>query len=374
MNNVFDFDYNNSILSVSNSILKHYGVPTYHKTLNFLDNKLKTNKKNVILLILDGMGIDLINKNMKPASFIRKNIAQSIYSVFPSTTAAATISWHSAMSPWESGWIGWSCYYPQYNQIVENFRNTNYYNGKKLSTPFPIEDIIKYETIYEKITKHNPSVEYHKIFPISVEPDGVTSFEEMCERIIYATKNSNKQKIISAYWNEPDHSTHILGTNNKTIKNILSDIDKTLEKMYSELEDSIIIVSADHGQIDIEEIYLNNFPEICKTFRIPPSIEARFLTFFIKENMQNIFENEFNKHFSADFKLYTKQEFMQSGLLGSGKMHKQIPYFIGDYVVIATSNKNLRYTTGEKNFQPLKGDHSGISEQEMLIPLIVLEK
>ena len=65
---------------------------------------------------------------------------------------------------------------------------------------------------------------------------------------------------------------------------------------------------------------------------------------------------------------------MQSGLLGSGKMHKQIPYFIGDYVVIATSNKNLRYTTGEKNFQPLKGDHSGISEQEMLIPLIVLEK
>ena len=374
MKNVFDFDYDNSILSASNSILKHYGLPTYHKTHLFLDEQLKSNKKNIILLILDGMGIDLINKNMKPTSFIRKNVKQSIYSVFPPTTAAATISWHSAMSPWESGWIGWACYYPQYKQIIENFRNTNCYTGEKLQTPFPIEDIIKYETIYEKITKHNPNVEYHKIFPISIEKDGVNSFEEMCERIVSATKSNNKQKIISAYWNEPDHTTHIYGTNHKTVKNILADIDNTLKQMYSELEDSIVIVSADHGQTDVKEIQLNDFPSICETFCIPPTLEARFVSFYIKEGMNKVFLTEFNKHFANEFKLSTKEEFIQSGLLGSGKMHRQIPDFIGDYVVIAIGNKNLRYTTGERPQKLNKGDHAGISEEEMLIPLIVLEK
>lgn len=36
MKNIFEFDYNHSILSVSNSLLKHYNVPiqsvcSYHK-------------------------------------------------------------------------------------------------------------------------------------------------------------------------------------------------------------------------------------------------------------------------------------------------------------------------------------------------------
>ena len=66
MKNVFDFDYNNSILSASNSILKHYGIQTYHKTHPFLDEKLKSNKKNgsIILMLHHNFGTDLIPKTI----------------------------------------------------------------------------------------------------------------------------------------------------------------------------------------------------------------------------------------------------------------------------------------------------------------------
>ena len=93
MKNVFDFDYDKSIVSLSNSLLKHYGVAQTHPSLKILDDVLKDNYQNVILMILDGMGSKLLEDNLSENSFLRANKTGDIYSVFPPTTAAATIAW-----------------------------------------------------------------------------------------------------------------------------------------------------------------------------------------------------------------------------------------------------------------------------------------
>ena len=56
-------DYDHSILSISNSLLQHFNVEHKYKSLSSLDNILAENYKNVVLLILDGMGIDIMKKN-----------------------------------------------------------------------------------------------------------------------------------------------------------------------------------------------------------------------------------------------------------------------------------------------------------------------
>ena len=90
MQKTFRFDYDRSLVSVSNSLLKYYNVKTYHPSLKLLDEKLAKNYKNVIFMILDGMGTDLIEKNLPETSFIRQHISAQIFSVFPPTTTAAT--------------------------------------------------------------------------------------------------------------------------------------------------------------------------------------------------------------------------------------------------------------------------------------------
>ena len=90
MQKTFRFDYDRSLVSVSNSLLKYYNVKTYHPSLKLLDEKLAKNYKNVIFMILDGMGTDLIEKNLPETSFIRQHISTQIFSVFPPTTTAAT--------------------------------------------------------------------------------------------------------------------------------------------------------------------------------------------------------------------------------------------------------------------------------------------
>ena len=369
MKNVFNFDYDQSIVSLSNSLLKNYHVKQTHPSLKILDNVLKENYQNVIFMILDGLGSKLLADNLPPTSFLRTNKIDNIYSVFPPTTAAATIAHHSSLTPYESGWIGWACYYPQYDEIIENFHNTAFYTGDELDTPAPAKTLIKYETIYEKITKQNPDVEYYKIFP-AFEKNGCETFEEMCARVSDAVKSSNNRKIISAYWTEPDHAAHYNGVQSKTVKQTLKNLDENIAKMMADLKDSVLIVSADHGLTDIEETYINDYPEICEMLEKPLCPEARLVTFFIKDGMKENFKKSFEHLFGADFKLYEKDEFLKTGLLGKGKKHPCIDTFFGDFVAVATANKSLRYK-GERTEKHMTADHAGIGEAEMVIPLIV---
>ena len=364
-------DYNNSILSVSNSVLKHFNGTSSYETLPELDAILKKDYKNIVLMIIDCMGTSIIDNNLPKHSFLRQHILKNISSVFPPTTAAATTTFHSGLPPVYSGWIGWMCYFRQYNEIIELFRNTEFYSGKPIVDSVANE-YIKYETIYSQIVNANNEVKYYKIFP-PFDSDGVQSFKEMCERIVQITKQNSSRKIISAYWNEPDHSIHQYGTKNQKIKNILEDIEQNIINMNEKIEDTLVIISADHGAVDVNEIYLNSYLDICETFIRPPALEARFVTFFIKPDKCDVFENLFHKYFSDDFILFTKDSFLSSEILGPGKMNENVPSMIGDFVAIGFKNKSLRYSTGEKVFQSLKADHAGYTKEEMTVPLIVLE-
>jgi hypothetical protein len=51
-------------------------------------------------------------------------------------------------------------------------------------------------------------------------------------------------------------------------------------------EDTIIIISADHGHRNIEKVYsILDYPEIQECLIIPPSLESRVVGFWVKEEM-----------------------------------------------------------------------------------------
>ena len=108
-------DFNNNIVSLSNSLLKHYGIKPFHPTLGVLDEVLAQGKKNIIFMILDGLGENILKKHLKEQSFLRRHCVGTISSVFPPTTAAATTSFHSGLYPIEHGWLGWMPYFKDIN-------------------------------------------------------------------------------------------------------------------------------------------------------------------------------------------------------------------------------------------------------------------
>ena len=264
-------------------------------------------------------------------------------------------------------------YFSEYDDIIEIFTSKQFYTGKKLDIPNIGESILKYETIYSKITKKNSDVIYHKIFP-SFAPNGAESIEELCDNIYKACINQNKYNLISAYWNEPDHTIHHTGVTSRQTKQVLENIDKNIKQLINKLDNSLIIITADHGAVDVEEIYINDYQELVSCLKMPPSIETRFVTFFIKENMKETFKETFENIFHKNFLLFTKEEFLKSNLLGRGKRHYKIDEYLGDFIAVSTSNKAIRYTIDGNKFEKLIADHAGLTKAEMEVPVIIIEK
>lgn len=117
-------DYKNCIANLPNSILKKFGVNTIGNSLPLADRFLEKKYKNKVVLLLDGMGTHILEKNLDDEGFFRTHFIDSYKTVYPPTTVAATTSIDCGLMPIEHAWFGWDCYYPQVDKNVTVFLNT----------------------------------------------------------------------------------------------------------------------------------------------------------------------------------------------------------------------------------------------------------
>ena len=75
-------DYNNCIVNLSNSIRKEFGLVTYHSSLQELDLIFKKKYKNVLLLVFDEMGSNIL-KNYSKKMFLNEYKLKDITSILP---------------------------------------------------------------------------------------------------------------------------------------------------------------------------------------------------------------------------------------------------------------------------------------------------
>ena len=163
---------------------------------------------------------------------------------------------------------------------------------------------------------------------------------------------------------------HIYGVYSAEAKNEIQMINREIEKLCKKLKNSLVIITADHGQIDCVNEYLEDYPVLKDMLKIPPSVEPRAVSLFIKDGKAEAFKEEFNKLFGDSFRLMTKEEVFAEILLGYGIAHNKTKDFIGDYLAVATSNVMLNYDRSD--FEPI-GGHAGLVKEEMTVPFIAIE-
>lgn len=164
---------------------------------------------------------------------------------------------------------------------------------------------------------------------------------------------------------------HEFGPFSKETRTLIEERNKKVEELSNSLEDTLLIVIADHGHIKVDNIYLENYPEITNTLERTPSLEQRAVSFKIKEAKKEEFEQLFNKNLGEWFNLYSKEEVITSQLFGDGIPNELFESAIGDYIAIAeSSNKCL---VGEED-EALYSQHAGYTDDEVYIPLIIANK
>ena len=368
-------DYTNSNMNISCSILKYYGCDIRHNSLSVLDDILQIKKpRNVVFMLFDAMGISILNRHLPEDSFIRSHLVSTLSSTFPPTTVAATNSINSGLTPLETGWLGWITYFKEVDQNVVTFFNTKQSNeDEPLNVPHLAYSTLLYPSMSYMVKSANPDIKTMSFSPFPTFPtDSYTkteSIKDSCDRIVDMIKDEGRH-FIYAYWPDPDSTMHEKGVDDDSITLILKEIDRNLESLASKIgDDTLVIVTADHSQINAKWFYLCDYPDVWNCMIRPHSIEGRAASLFIKDGMKEQFVKAFKKHFGDHFILMTHEEFLESGLLGSGVPHPRTDGFIGDYVAISTDEYCFAsFHTDHEH----KGMHAGLTEDEMLVPLIVL--
>ena len=375
-------NYEHCILNLITSILKNYNVETKHKSLESMDNILNNKYKNVVFIILDGMGEHILEK-VSPTGYFRKKEIDCITSVYPSTTTAALTTYYSGKPPYETGWIAWSQYFKEYGRDIDMLSHRESYTSRDLKNARinVFDTIVKYKSVFEQIEEALPNIKAYEITPSysdkrakrSIRAD---SIDEIIMNIETLCKNPD-EKFILAYCDNPDGLLHKFGTDSEEVKEFIENTERKIEDMCKNLtEDTVVIISADHGHKDINKAYsILDYPEIQKCLISLPSLESRVVTFWVKEDMKEEFVKNFNKNFENDFWLMTKEEFLEKNMLGFGKKHPKIDDFIGNYIALSISDSIIKletYLTEGKKIK--KSTHCGLTKEEMEVPVIIIKK
>ena len=362
-------NYNECLTNFACSIRKYFELNYKHNTLDYIDKILEEYKpKNVVTILCDGMGSIILDRMLDKNSFLIKNRLKTITTVFPATTVAATTSVTTGLNPCETGMLGWDMYYKGIDKTITVFSNTL----KEKPDDIPLKEAEEYnkkymirKTIVEEINE-NGKYKGHAFLPF--DENAYTSLDDLFNKIEEKCLDPSK-KYIYAYTLDPDHTMHEIGSDAEEIRDIINDLNEKIESLSKKVSDTIIFVIADHGHINVDNLFIKDYPDVEQCLLRNTSLEPRAVNFFIKPDKKEIFVKLFNKYFGNDFDLYPKDEVIESKLFGDGEENPIFRDSLGDYLAIAKTNKALLYTGGSV----LKSHHAGYTDDEILIPLITIK-
>ena len=384
-------DYRNCLVNLSNSVLKKFGAATSAETLPLADKFLEGDYRNVVVLLLDALGISIIEKHLDKDGFFRRHLACSFDSVYPPTTVAATTSVLSGLYPNEHGWLGWDIYYPQIDKNVTVFQNAEQIREKEGAAPTAAYPDGRAKWTEDSLERILPAAEYNVGFRYTpyqnimdkIKDAGGNAYAAMpflppypgsMEAILNRVEGLCGEpgpKFIYAYWDEPDATMHRTGTESRETHAMVTNLEKAVEKTVSGLTDTLFMIIADHGHKDSKNCCLLDYPEIMNCLVRQPSFEPRTLNLFVKDEYREAFPEIFGRYFGDAYILVTRDEALSAGLFGKGKDHEGLERMIGDYVALAISDRSIFNTHIEA--QEMPGVHAGLTREEIKIPLIVIQ-
>lgn len=374
-------NYKKSVVNVIASIKKYYRINTNVPTLDKLDSVLSRMYKNVVFIVLCGVGENMLKDSLKNGDILVKNMTDSLTAVCPSYTEAADVSCLTGLTPAEHGRLGQTMFFKELCRTVDLYSNLDPYSGQPVSVANAADFLMPYENVFGEIAESiiggvqpfSISTPDYKITENKSYHKSADSPKRMFE-LIKKIGETDQNTFTFVRWSHPKAAAASYGCKSKEVVNIIKDINDTVAGLAKSLTDTVFIVTSNHGMTDIsEEIMLNLRYDLCDCLIMPPTFGKRAVNFFVKYDRRTDFERLFNEEFAEDFMLMSRSEILRKQLFGTAKCIPKVYDFLGDYCAFAISDKSLRFRAlNEKHRTPHKASCGGITSDEMCLPLCVI--
>lgn len=327
--------------------------------------------KRVIVVLVDGLGHANLTARTGHTPYLRRRLANSpdpIRTVSPSTTAAAITGLGTGLFPGQTAMAGYSLRDP---------RTGEPFNLISWNTDLRAEDWQTRPTIAESLVE--AGMELAVVQPAKFVGSGLTNAawrggrpvvgETLDDRVDGALAALTTTNLVYLYWGELDHTGHGKGWQSDQWIAELELLDGGLARLSRQAPaDTLIIVTADHGMIDVEErIDIAAVPALAEGVDLVAG-EERATQVYTKQ--ADAVAGRWREYLGDRALVYTKEEWIDSGLLG--RVSDQTRSAIGD--VVAFSHGRLGI--GDSRFMSagalsIIGLHGSLTDEEMNVPCLV---
>src|SRR6202165_257941 len=223
---------------------------------------------NVCLLLVDGLGWDLVLDNPKHAPFLAGLAAgdkgRSISAGFPSSTAVSIASIGTGKTPGEHGIVGYTMGIPGYDRAMNNLRWSLHGPGPHVDLRSVVvpEDLQPDPTSFQ--LAEEGGVNTYTVGPREHMASGLTraalrgaqyrsvfSMGDLVAETITALKAPGRS-FVYAYHPDLDMTGHVRGVGSHAWRLQLGLIDRLAQALAERLPpDSTLVITGDHGMVDV---------------------------------------------------------------------------------------------------------------------------
>lgn len=391
-----------SIVNLAQSIMQLLGVEDADNPLDsaIWGENPPENIDRVVLFISDGLGYHYLNQLNDADDTIQQSINEladghgivPLTSVLPSTTVAALPALWTGVAPGVHGVVGTHMFLKEVSMLCNILRFTPSIgkhpngliedwgvSGDTFVTTPSLAARLKQAgvTTYSAMERTLVGSGLSKILHRGVDHHhSHRSTAEMWVRLREVlAKTRGTKSYVCVYVDHIDRLSHEYGAHNIYTQ---TEVAHQLSQLRSLLADptlhdgrTLLLIAADHGHYDTpNRISVETHPDLAilrDAMRYDFGSEARFGTFALREGTKAAVMAHIAERFGESLACLDVETAINAGLFGDQPLHPQLRHRLGD--VIITTRAGICLTDRQHDFRSVSR-HGGMSEWEMLVPLI----
>jgi hypothetical protein len=349
---------------------------------------------NVVLLVLDGLGLDQWNRLNDELPFLRGfeewGTVTPITSVYPSETAAAITTLHTGLLPVEHGLLGWHQYLESVGQSIQTLPFL-LEDGTHIHDDNPLADareLFEGEAIYDDaeaagIDTHVAQPEHiadsasSLLTTAGAETNDYWNVGDMAVTVRETLADADGPTHVTAYVSNIDHISHETGTAADRYDAQVRMVTEAIQSGLVEgldattAERTALLVTADHGHtnVDQSEAVDLSVPEVQDKLKetedgelIPPVGGPRNVQFHVEEGKVEALRRHLET--TRDVLTLDREEYTERGLFGENHSEPSETFQRRAPDLVAVHRETvMRYEDDDKI-----GVHGGMTAEEMLVP------
>src|SRR5258706_848434 len=367
----------NGFVNLVASLVESRGAPPRHPPLQSLPVAELKSANNIVFLIVDGLGDNYLRANGAGGQIARHRRG-AISAVFPSTTASAITTSFTGATPLEHGLTGWFTYFSEAACVGAPLPFQR--RGEKAPLGAAPGRIFVEPPYFGALATRSIVVSYRPIVDSlynrhhcgGADRRAYDDLAGFLDETAAAVKSGPERKLVYAYWPEFDTLAHRHGVASVEVRAHFERLDAMFGELLARLggSDTIVVLTADHGFIDCPPEESVELPaELCAQLRFPLCGERRVAFCHVRDKAA--FIESAKGFFRQRAVVRPSVELLQEGWFGTGRAHPLFEERIGDVALVMQGRGTVKdWVPGEPRHLHI-GNHGGMSEDEMNIPLVV---